>query len=96
MYRYKVKPGSEHLIVGGDGVRNLGDGTVESNHELNSPYLEMIKELEAQAAQPQIPAATKAPGEVQMTATPAAPQLPAPAPAAPAQSLPPANQGGTS
>lgn len=93
MLRYKVKPGSEHLVIGGDGVRNLDNGIVESDHELTSPYLEEIVQQAEQAApvtvqppapQAQLPADTKAPSETQMTATP------------PAQPQPPANQGGIS
>lgn len=75
MHRYQIKQGYEHVTFGGDGVRNLGDGTVESDVELNSPLLTIVSESDQMTTAPQL-------------AAPAAPQLAAPV-AAPARISPP-------
>lgn len=71
MYQYKRKEGAENKTFGGDNVRNLESGIVESDHPLNSPDLELINNTEATVPDTK-PEATPAPN---------APQPPAPAPA---------------
>lgn len=63
MYRYQKKQGEDHRIFSQDGVRNLSNGIVESDHELNSPYLELVQEAEVapQAAQTPPAASVQAP-----------------------------------
>lgn len=79
MYRYQVKPGEEHRTFGGDGVRNLGDGIVESDQELNSVHLTPIEDKPVAPVAPQAPAVPAVAAPAQQA------QLPAPAQ--------PANQG---
>lgn len=71
MYRYQIKKGEEHLKFGGDGVRNIGDGTVESDHELTNPHLKPINDAPAQP-----PAASVSPPSVAPASQPSQPASP--------------------
>lgn len=84
MYRYQIQKGAENRSFAGDGVRNLGNGTIESDHELTSQYLTLVKD-----EQPQAP---PAPPQNAPTA-PAPPQTP-PAQSAPVQTPPQNTQQG--
>lgn len=77
-YKYQIEKGQEHRIFA--GAKNLGDGTVESDTELNSVYLTLIQPI----VQPVAP--TVAP-----SVTPPAPQVANPVP--PVQTNTPNNEG---
>jgi hypothetical protein len=68
-YKYQIKSGNEERVFAGQGVRNLGNGIVESDQELDSPLLEAIEDKPEQmtASTEQKPAAA---------ANPIAPALP--------------------
>lgn len=87
MYRYKIKEGAESRTFGGDGVRNLGNGVVESDHALTSPYLTILSDDPDQPQRQQTP----------MTATPnPAPVRPSAPVAAVTPPAAPENEGGAS
>jgi hypothetical protein len=77
MYKYQIQKGAEARVFAGDGVRNLGDGTVESDHELTSPYLTVVEGEKADERE-----------QTQMTATPDKPAQPAQAAVPPAPVVP--------
>jgi hypothetical protein len=71
-YKYQIEKGHESRVFA--GARNLGNGIVESDEELTSNYLTLIKD---EPAQPEVPATPPAPTPPTPPATPqAAPAQP--------------------
>lgn len=50
MYQYQIKKGAENKVFAGQGVKNLGNGMVESDHELRNPDLTPVEQNTEQAA----------------------------------------------
>jgi hypothetical protein len=79
MYRYKIKQGAEDKVFAGDGVKNLGNGVIESDHELTNPYLVLDSKDSEQmtAAKPAASTSTAVPAQsiapAQATAVPTNP-----------------------
>lgn len=51
MPKYTVKQGYEHVVFSQEGVRRLSETEVESDRELNSPYLTLVKEGDQMTAE---------------------------------------------
>lgn len=78
MYRYQKKQGAEDKTFSQDGVKNLPNGIVESDHELDSQYLTPIQEQPADSATlptPQNPPAVN-PAPTPPVAAPVLPSVP--------------------
>ncbi len=89
-YKYQIKKGEENRIFA--NARNLGNGIVESDTELNSVYLTPVTEADEQPAQAEQMTASLPP---KPTTPPAAPAVtPATSVAAPPE--PPTNKEATS
>jgi len=81
-YKYQIEKGQESRIFA--NARNLGDGTVESDTELSSPWLTLVNDKSTP------PAANDSP--VTPSATPPIPQTQAVNPVPPAQTQTNPNQ----
>lgn len=71
LFRYEIQKGGENRTFSEAGIRNPGDGTLESDHELNSPYLKLIED------QPSTPPTPPNASVVASQDAPAAPVTPA-------------------
>lgn len=81
-YRYTIKKGSEMVIFSEQGIRRISETEVESDHELNSPLLTLVKSGEQMTAEKPVPS-TAGPSQQVKPPAPATPPAPQPAPAQP-------------